>query len=194
MTGVDEEQFDVIFWNYFPFLDPPSVHHKTFASPSGSIVHIACTKLLGVQFMTTGLTQDETQILLKQQMSEFLNSSYDVAVVSECTLLSKRDNASLVSQLLSLNSVEKRFKHQIESKSTRAEVKQLQAQSYVSLLFEHAAKLKEAQPEFNYFAERNLFGCKASFLQSEYLVEAKYRKKTDAKEAVCKYILASVLQ
>jgi hypothetical protein len=195
MTGVVSEQFDATFWNYFPFLDPPDMNHKTLASPSGAIVHICSSQLLGVQFLATGLTQCETQGLLRQQMSDFLSTSYDTAVLSECTMLSKKNNSySPPSNPFLSDTVEKRFKQQIENKSTKAEVKQLQAHSFVSLLFEHAAKLKETQPEFNFFLEKNLFGCKASFLNTEYLVEARYRKKIDAKEAVCKYILASVLK
>ena len=194
MTGVPIERFQETFWHFFPFLDVPDLNHKTLASPSSSIVHIVSCKLLGVDFMSTGVTEDEAKRTICKQMTDFLATCYDVAVVSECKLLGKKDSISPSSLSYSVNSVEKRFKQHLEHEANKVFSKSSQSQSFVSLLYEHAAKLREKQPEFDYFVERNLFGCKAKFLHTEYLVEPKYRKKNDAKEAICKYILTNLLK
>lgn len=206
------------------------MHKEQFGlkGEDNSIMHTSSCVLLGVPFVSSGFTPEDSFNNLKCQMNLYLEKIYqsacieesafflvDPAILAESSIVLKSKKIALDRSFNAIQQVSdhgkmgeylendrKKYSDGFVKNSTiqpeqnvpppitfKANVKH----NFSALLHEYAQKNQIPIPNFDFFVERNLFGCSVEFLGTKYTLDATHQRKLAAKEAICKHILKSLI-
>ena len=198
-----------------PFLPDPSVSTRqiTSSSDSNAPLYISECCLLGINFSSSGFSLDDSTHNLHSKLNAFLSKTFQSACSESSPLFLTPPSSSsqkppvptLKSKRLNLD----RSFEQIDQQSSLPSQSSIEpspssanatrkakpaSQNFISLLHQYAQKHQLILSKFDFFVERNMFGCSVEFASKRYTIDPIYSKKLAAKEALCKNILRGLIE